>query len=56
MGKRVYISCYSCPYSTIYSNDRGEKTIHCGMSNRDLRLKIRMSFPDWCERRKKKAC
>ena len=54
MAKRVYISCYSCDYATIYSNG-SEKTVHCNKSDRDLRLKQGMSYPEWCERRKKRT-
>ena len=50
---RVYISCYSCEYSTIYMNENGKKIVVCGLNGKTLQLKQGMSHPEWCGRKER---
>ena len=46
--RRVYLSCYSCPYSTILSNGN-EKMVQCDLNDRVFKLERGRSYPDFCE-------
>lgn len=49
MSRRAYLSCYSCPYSNILENERGERLIQCNLSNKSFRMVGGASVPKWCE-------
>lgn len=46
--RRAYLSCYSCPYSTILTNGK-EKMVECSLMNERFKLGQGRSFPDFCE-------
>lgn len=46
--RRVYLSCYSCPHSTILTNGK-QKMVQCGLNGKTFQLKKGMSYPDFCE-------
>ena len=45
----AYLSCYSCPYSMILTNDKQERLVRCALYRKTFQMKPGMSFPDFCE-------
>lgn len=46
--KKAFLSCYSCPHSTILTSDK-QKMVRCGLYDKTFQLKPGMCFPDFCE-------
>lgn len=47
-GKKAYLSCYSCPNSTILANEK-QKLVECGLYAKTFEMKPGMSYPTFCE-------
>lgn len=46
--RKTYLSCYSCPYSTIFTSEK-DKMVECGLTGERFRLEKGRSYPDFCE-------
>ena len=53
--RRVYISCYSCPHSTILVDSRNKRVAVCGLNGKQYRIEAGTPYPTWCERAKVKV-
>lgn len=53
---RVYISCYSCPHSTILASANESKRIAvCGLNGNRHTIDRHAPYPAWCERLNRKG-